>query len=401
MRVAYFDCFSGASGDMILGSLVDAGLDSAVLARELGKLSLPPHRVSFKKVLRAGISGTKFDVLPERAVTNDGDRAGRPWSFKELCGPVERSGLSEKVVSESLSVLRRLGEGEARVHDTTLDDVHFHELGALDTILDVVGAVAGFNRLGLEEILFSPLPTGSGLVECEHGRLPVPAPITLELLRGQKVVSGPGLEGHELTTPTGAAILTTLGRCVDSCPDVTLDAIGYGAGSRDTPETPNLLRVLLGELSSASCSGRDDEVWLVETNVDDMTGEICGYVTDKLFQAGAVDVYTTAIQMKKNRPGVLFSAIVPEGSKEAVEKVFFRETTTFGVRSYKASRSVLGRSFIEVDTRYGPVKIKVGRLNGQIRNMSPEYEDCRRIAEQEAVPLKSVYEAAMEATKRT
>lgn len=393
MKIAYFDCFSGASGDMILGSLVDAGLDSAILAQELKKLSLPPHSISFKKVLRAGIAGTKFDVLPKQ----DSKETGRYLSFEELCRPVEQSGLPEAVKTKGLQVLKRLGECEAKVHNTTLEDVHFHELGALDTVLDVVGAVAAFDKLGVEDVFFSPLPTGSGFVDCEHGRLPVPAPITLELLRGQKVISGPADRGHELTTPTGAAILTTLGKCTESCPDITLNAIGYGAGSRDVPESPNLLRVLLGERFHVAVG---DEVWVLETNVDDMTGEICGYVTDKLFQAGAVDVFTTAIQMKKNRPGVLFTAIVPEGAKEAVEKVFFRETTTFGIRSYKTSRRILGRSFIEVETCYGPVKVKVGRLNGQIKNMSPEYEDCRRIAESKAVPLKSVYEAAMEATKR-
>ncbi|MFQ5957488.1 MAG: nickel pincer cofactor biosynthesis protein LarC [Candidatus Brocadiales bacterium] len=393
MRIAYFDCFSGASGDMILGSLVDAGLDSGLLAQELKKLSLSPHSISFKKVLRTGIAGTKFDVLPEQGSNG----TGRYLSFRELCTPVKESGLSEKIITDSLSILKRLGEAEAKVHNTTLDDVHFHEIGALDTILDVVGAIAAFNKLGVEDIFFSPLPTGSGFVDCEHGRLPVPAPITLELLRGQRLVSGPASRGHELTTPTGAAILTTLGKCTESCPDISLEATGYGAGSRDNPETPNLLRVLLGDLSPVV---RNDEVWVLETNIDDMTGEMCGYATDKLLKAGAVDVYTTAIQMKKNRPGILLTAIVPEGAKEAVEKVLFQETTTFGVRCYKTSRKVLSRSFTEVETRYGPIKIKVGRFNGQIKNISPEYEDCRLIAERNAVPLRSVYEAAMEATKR-
>lgn len=392
VRVAYFDCFSGASGDMILGSLVDAGLDSDLLAQELKKLSLPPHSLSFNKVLRGGIAGTKFDILPGKG--NKG--LGKDLSFKELCRPIEQSDLSKEIITDSLRILKRLGEAEAKVHNTTLDEIHFHEIGALDTILDVVGSVAAFDRLDVEKILFSPLPTGSGLVECEHGRLPLPVPITVELLRGQKLVPGPGISGHELTTPTGAAILTTLGKCTDTCPDISLEAIGYGAGSRDNPESPNLLRVLLGDLTPVA---RSDEVWVLETNIDDMPGEICGYVTDKLFQAGAVDVYTTPIQMKKNRPGILFTAIVPEGAKEAAEKVFFQETTTFGVRCYRTSRRVLGRSFIEVETRYGPVKVKVGRLNGQIKNISPEYEDCRRIAEEKAVPLRSVYEAAMEATK--
>ncbi|MCQ4575106.1 MAG: nickel pincer cofactor biosynthesis protein LarC [Candidatus Brocadiales bacterium] len=393
MRVAYFDCFSGASGDMILGSLVDAGLEGAVLAQEFRKLSLKlPHKISFEKISRAGIAGTKFDVLPEQG----GEKERRHLRFDELCKPVRQMELPEHLLESSIKILTRLGEAEAKVHNTTLEDIHFHEIGALDTVLDVVGAVTALDRLGVEEVLYSPLPTGSGFVECEHGRLPLPAPVTVELLRGQKVFSGPAERDHELTTPTGAAILTTLGRCVDYCPDMTLEAIGYGAGSREVSGSPNLLRVLLGERSHVA---RGDEVWVIETNVDDMTGEICGYVTDKLLQAGAVDVYTTPIQMKKSRPGVLFTAIVPEGARDGVEKVFFRETTTFGIRSYKASRKVLDRNLIEVETCYGPVKVKVGRLNGERRNVSPEYEDCRRIAELKAVPLKSVYEAAMEATR--
>lgn len=387
MKMAYFDCFSGVSGDMVLGSLVDLGLGSSLLTQELEKLSLPAYRISCKKVLRGGITGTKVDVIPSQ-------QSSRSYGFTELCKVIEDSSLSEEVRVESLRVLRRLGEAEAKVHGTSLEEVHFHEIGAVDTVVDIVGSVFGLGSLGIEEVFFSPLPMGRGYVNCEHGQLPVPAPITLELLRGYRLVTG--LADGELTTPTGAAILTTLGKQVETCPDITLEGTGYGAGTRDNPSTPNLLRVLLGELSPEA---QRDEIWVVETNVDDMTGEVCGYVMDKLFQAGAVDVYTTPIQMKKNRPGILLTALVPEGAKTAVEEVFFRETTTFGIRSYKAGRKKLTRQPMEVKTRYGTVKVKVGRLNGMIKIIAPEYEDCKRVAEEKGIPLRLVYEAAWEATK--
>lgn len=387
MRVAFFHCFSGASGDMILGSLVDAGLDSSLISQELEKLSLPPYTLSFKKTLRAGIAGTRFDVIPDKRP--EGHR-----SFDDIYRLIETSKLQEKIRTDSLRVLRRLGEAEARVHNTTLEGVVFHEIGALDSIIDIVGSVVGLEKLGIKEVFFTPLPAGSGYVDCEHGRLPAPAPITLELLKGHKIASSP-VEG-ELTTPTGAAILTTLGKEVEACPELSIEGVGYGAGTRDNPEMPNLLRVLVGEISLES---QRDEMWVVETNIDDMTGELCGYVSEKLFEAGAVDVYTTAIQMKKNRPGFLLTAIVPELRKDAVEEVFFQESTTFGVRAYRVFRKILNRQAAEVETPYGKVKVKVGRLNGHVKSVSPEYEDCRRVAEERGIPLRLIYEAAMEATK--
>ncbi|HHT9152260.1 MAG TPA: nickel pincer cofactor biosynthesis protein LarC [Candidatus Hypogeohydataceae bacterium YC40] len=393
MRIAYFDCFSGAGGDMILGSLVDAGLDHLSLVEEFKKIPLPPHELSFKRVQRGGISGIKFDLIyplyPPKA-----DKSYKAYAFRELQSMVSSSTLRDNTKEKALRVLTRLGEAEARIHNTSLEEVEFHELGAIDTILDIVGAVTALETLGIEKAFSSPLPTGSGLIDVEHGRLPLPAPATVELLKGRKIIAARTTQ--ELTTPTGAAILTTLTEEVDVCPDLRLEKVGYGAGSRKNPECPNLLRVLIGELAPKA---EEDEVWMVETNLDDMTGQLCGYVIDKLFKAGALDVYTTPIQMKKNRPGILLSALVTEAARPAVEMVFFQETTTFGIRAYKVARKKLHRMSAEVNTPYGKVKVKVGWLDGHgvlLRRIAPEYEDCRRIAEEKGVPLRLVYQSAME-----
>jgi uncharacterized protein (TIGR00299 family) protein len=384
LRIAYFDCFSGASGDMILGSLVDAGLDCRLLTEEFKKIPLPPYEVSFLKIQRGGVVGTKFHLHCSGK--------NNTYNFKELCRIIDSSTLSDSVKEKALKVLTRLGEAEARIHNAPLEAVEFHELGAIDTILDIVGAVAGLETLGIEKAFSSPLPTGSGFVETEHGRLPLPAPATAELLKGRKIIATHITQ--ELTTPTGAAILTTLAEEEEVCPDMRLEKVGYGAGSRENLECPNLLRVFIGELALKT---QEEEVWMIETNLDDITGQLCGYVMDKLFKAGALDVYTTPIQMKKNRPGILLSAIVPEAARPAVEMVLFQETTTFGLRMYKVARKKLERKFAEVSTPYGKVKVKVGWLDGQVRRIAPEYEDCRRIAEEKGVPLRLVYQSAMEA----
>lgn len=388
MKIAYFDCFSGASGDMILGSLVGAGLDYHSLVEEFKKIPLPPHELSFKTVHRGGLAGTKFDPL-SLPQTNGNNRA---YTFKDLLDMLHSSTLKCDTKERCLRVLTRLGEAEARIHHTSLDGVEFHELGALDTILDIAGAVIALEVLGIEKAYSSPLPTGSGFIEGEHGRLPLPAPATLELLKGRKIITT--RIAQELTTPTGAAILTTLTEEAEVCPDMHLEKVGYGAGSRENPDYPNLLRVFIGELAEKA---EEEEVWMIETNLDDMSGQMCGYVTEKLFKAGALEVYTTPIQMKKNRPGILLSTLVTEAVRPSVEMVFFQETTTFGIRAYKVARKKLQRMPAEVSTPYGKVKVKVGWLDGQVRRVAPEYEDCRRIAEEKGIPLRLVYQAAMEA----
>ena len=391
---------------MIVGSLVNAGLDYLSLVEEFKKIPLPPYELSFKTVQRGGLAGTKFDLysaplkdksLPPRTDKNrrhppQVDSHHGSYTFKDLLNMVHSSTLKDITKEKVLEVLTRLGKAEARVHNTSLEEVEFHELGAIDTVLDIVGSVIALEILGIERAYSSPLPTGSGFVEGEHGRLPLPAPATVELLKGRKVIATS--IAQELTTPTGAAILATLTEEAEVCPDLRLEKVGYGAGSRENAEHPNLLRVLIGELTPET---EEEEVWMMETNLDDMTGQLCGYVTDKLFKAGALEVYTTPIQMKKNRPGILLSALVPGAARPGVEMVFFQETTTFGIRAYRVARKRLQRMPAEVDTPYGRVKVKVGWLNGQVRRVAPEYEDCRRIAEERGIPLRLVYQSAMEA----
>lgn len=275
---------------------------------------------------------------------------------------------------------------EAKIHDTSIDKIHFHEVGAIDSIIDIIGSVIAMKHLGIEKIYFSPIPTGCGYTTCEHGTFPVPAPATAELLKNQ-LLKSVKIE-KELTTPTGAAIVTTLGNGLRTNPEMKILQIGYGAGNNDNPNIPNLLRILIGETDSSTES---DEMWIVETNIDNMPGEILGYVMDKLFQAGAVDVYFTSIQMKKGRPGIIISIIVSELNLLSVESALFNQTTTFGIRKYKVIRKVLTREFKELDSPLGKIKIKIGTFDGNIKSISPEYEDCKRIAEEKGVPLKQVY----------
>ena len=409
MKIAYFDCFSGASGDMILGALVDAGFDFATLKQELGKLNLSSFNITSQKVKRGGIGGTKVDVVVRKEASDEQRyvKSQKPLSLnvvkeshphrkvEEVYNIIDNSSVSGDVKTDSKKVFQRLAEAEAKVHSTRVTEAYFHEVGAVDAIVDVVGAVIAIKGLGIEKVYTSPMRTGYGYMECLHGRMPIPSPVTLELLKGFQVDSTS--IPYELVTPTGAAILTTLGEPTDKYPTLSLSQVGYGAGNRDNPELPNLLRVVIGEVLSAAAA---EEIWVVETNIDDMTGEICGYIFDKLFEAGAVDVYTTPIQMKKCRPAILLTALVPEQALARVESILFDQSTTFGVRTYKISRKILEREITEVETKYGTVKVKIGRLNGQIKSVSPEYEDCKKIAEERNVPLKLVYSVATEAIGR-
>ena len=398
MKIAYFDCFSGASGDMILGALVDAGFDFATLKQELSKLNLSSFNITSQKVTRGGIGGTKVDVVVRKeAFKESGVRSQLHPHRKaeEVYNIIDNSSVSKDVKTDSKKVFQRLADAEAKVHSTRVTEAYFHEVGAIDAIVDVVGAVIAIKGLGIEKVYTSPMRTGYGYMECLHGRMPIPSPVTLELLKGFRVDSTS--IPYELMTPTGAAILTTLGEPTDKYPTLSLSQVGYGAGNRDNPELPNLLRVVIGEVLLAAAA---EEIWVVETNIDDITGEICGYIFDKLFEAGAVDVYTTPIQMKKCRPAILLTALVPEQALAMVESILFDQSTTFGVRTYKISRKILEREITEVETKYGTVRVKIGRLNGQIKSISPEYEDCKKIAEERNVPLKLVYSVATEAIGR-
>jgi len=389
VKIVYFDCFSGISGDMILGAFVDAGLDINFLQEQLAQLHLHGYEISAEKVKRAGICGTKVHVIISHMDKHSHSTHRHHDSHLNFSGIktiIENSNLHQDIIRDSIKIFQRLAEVEAKVHNTSTEKVHFHEVGAIDSIVDIVGAVIAIKQLGIEKIYFSPIPTGYGFTTCEHGTFPVPAPATAELLKMQ-LLKSVDIE-KELTTPTGAAIITTLGEGLRTTPEMRILQIGYGAGNNDNPTVPNLLRVLIGETIPNIAP---DEMWIVETNIDNMSGEILGYVMEKLFEAGAVDAYFTPIQMKKGRPGIIISAIVAESNLSSVELVLLNQTTTFGIRKYKVVRTILTREFKEVDSQFGKIKVKIGKYNGDIKSFSPEYEDCKRIAEERGIPLKQVY----------
>jgi uncharacterized protein (TIGR00299 family) protein len=382
MRIAYFDCFAGASGDMILGALLDAGIKPEVWQGELSRLNLSGYELRIDRVQKQGIAATAVRVL-----VSEGSQERRLAEIEELIGA---SQLPAEVKETGVEVFRRLAVAEARVHGTTPDRIHFHEVGGVDAIIDIVGAVLGLQLLGIEEVYASALPLGHGFVDCAHGRLPLPAPATVELLQGVPVLSR-DVEG-ELVTPTGAAILTTLARGFGPFPPMTVEGIGCGAGQRDFP-FPNLLRLLVGTTSTA-LDARMETLTLLEANIDDLNPEFYGHLMERLFTAGALDVYLTPVQMKKNRPGVVLSVTCPPAQAEALAALVFAETTTIGLRRQEVQRWALARERVEVETPYGAVGVKVARLGGKVMTASPEYEDCRRLALERGVPLKEVYTAA-------
>ena len=389
MKLAYFDCFSGISGNMVLGALLDAGLGLDALKEALAGLKVSGYEIEARKVKRKGIAGTLVDVR-----ASEGE-VGR--SLGDVLKIIEESDLPEDVKERAGAIFTRLAEAEARVHGVNVEEIHFHEVGGVDAIVDVVGSVIGLKLLGIEEIYSSPLHLGKGFVECAHGILPVPAPATLELVKGVPVY-GWDIEA-ELVTPTGAAIITTLAKDFGHVPPMEVEAIGYGAGHRDLP-IPNLLRVSIGKALEPREHGyEEDVVTVVEANIDDMNPEFYEHVMARLFDRGALDVFLTPIQMKKGWPAVKLSALVKEADLDEMLNAFFEETTTLGVRLYQARRRKLARENVLVETKYGKVSVKVGKLGDIVKNVSPEYEDCRRIAEREGIPLKEVYEEARRAAR--
>lgn len=388
MRIAYFDCFSGASGDMILGSLLDAGLDLETLRRAIGTLEVGGFSVDAQKLRKQGFAATQFDVRIDES-------SHKPHRhLKHIREIIDRSPLPESVQRRATSIFSRLAEAEAEAHGTTIEKVHFHEVGAIDSIVDIVGACLALDHMGIEAVFCSPIPTGSGTVQCEHGTMPVPAPATARLLKGVPLAACE--EMCELTTPTGAAILTTVAQSFGPVPGMVIERIGVGAGRREGKTRPNILRVLIGECLDAGMTAEEaDEVLVLEANLDDSTGEVVGHVYDLLFAAGAMDVYSTPIYMKKNRPATLLTVLAPPGLRETMERIIFAETTTFGIRSHVASRHKLARSFETVETGHGPVRIKVGRRQGRVITASPEFEDCREAAQRSSLPLREVMDQAM------
>jgi len=385
MTTAYFDCFNGAAGDMIVASLIDAGADANVLRERLAALPVEGYALTVEKVSKQGFAATRFSVQLEPT-------AKQPHRhLKNIVAILDDADLPAAVIDCSKLIFTRLAQAEAKVHGTSVEKVHFHEVGAVDAIIDVTGAALALDMLGVSRVICSPVPVGSGTVKCDHGIMPVPAPATAELLTGVPIAETPEL--GELTTPTGAAILTTLAESFGPMPTMSLRTTGYGAGTRDGRTRPNVLRVLLGEPSEA---GETDEVTVLETNLDDTTPEIVAFAMDRLLAAGALDVYTLPIQMKKGRSGLLLTVLCEPARANALESVVFAETPTFGVRRTTMRRSKLRRRHETVQTPFGPIRMKIGEREGAA-TVSPEFEDCRAAAETNGVPLRVVMTAAHKA----
>lgn len=379
MRIAYFDCFSGASGDMILGSLIDAGLSPRRLREELKKLRIPTVGLKTKKVLKGGLAATRVIVEGKKE-----KRSHR--NLKEILRIIERSGIEAEVKEKSREIFMKIASVEGKIHRRPSEEVHFHELGGLDSVVDIVGSVWGTRQLGVEEIYVSKVNVGGGFVKCEHGILPVPAPATLSLMEGKPIYSS-GVE-RELFTPTGAAILSTLGSRFGVMPTINVERVGYGAGRDDLP-LPNLLRLIIG--TSVSASGRE-RVVVVETNIDDMNPQLYDYVMEGLLAMKVLEVFVTPILMKKNRPGHLLTVICASEKLASVTKFLLTETTTIGLRWHEEERAKTDREIVALQTKYGRIRFKLARWEGKVVNFSPEYEDCKRLALEKGVPLKEVFE---------
>ena len=437
MRIAYLGCFSGISGDMFLGAMVDAGVSPALLEKTVAALNVGA-RLETSKVSRNSISATKVDVWisdREKDQPRDGERSfhepahshphkhehshehghhhhdhaqeqpveesdryhhdehvhGRHLS--EIQKIIEAAAISETAKKRALAIFEVLGEAEAKVHNVPVEKIHFHEVGAVDAIVDIVCAAIASEALGVDEWVCSPVNVGGGTVQCAHGRLPVPAPATVELLKGVPIYSS-GID-KELTTPTGAAILKTLVSRFGTIPAYKVEKTGYGAGTRDFPSHANVLRISVGESIEPSKAATPEAISVLEANIDDLNPQVFGYVMDKLLEAGALDVFGTPVQMKKNRPGMLLTVLARTEDAQRLSRLIFAETTTLGIRMREERREVLLRRSESVKTAWGEVRMKIGNLNGSVTNYAPEYEDCRRIASEHGVPLKTVMQEAI------
>jgi len=431
-RVLYLDCFSGISGDMFLGLALDLGVPLATLKRQLARLKLKGYSLASRRVLRSGLWGTQAQVrIPAMAhprrpahsnheahVHTEGEAGHDHTGFhahsamhdshshahaqghrglREIRKIVLGSRLAERVQSRALEVFETLVQAEARVHRVAPQKIHLHEVGAVDAIVDIVGACICLEELGVDRIIASPLPTGSGIIHCEHGIFPVPAPATVEILKGKPVYGGPW-EG-EMVTPTGAALVATLADEFGPLPPLRIARVGYGAGTRDPRDHPNLLRGFLGELDEPSALL--EKVTVIQTTIDDLNPQVYGYLMERLFTVGALEVFFTAIQMKKNRPGTLVTVIVHDDRFDAVATQIFRETTTIGFRYQRMDRVELGREIRKVKTRFGPIRIKVSLFQGAVVQATPEYEDCRAAALKAGVALREVQRVASQEIRKS
>jgi len=475
MRIAYLDCFSGISGDMFLGALVDAGVPEQLLEQTVAALNIA-SRLEISRVQRNGISAIKVDVYskgekdlpreiyweqqaaqsgnskhkheddqaPERGHaaanvshpvallehnyalqspasslggtslrqarsgrTEKAETAPRPREHKhdqpshegrglnEIRDIIEKAAISQLAKQNAMAIFEALGMAEAKIHDTSIEKIHFHEVGAIDAIVDIVCAAVGAEALGVDEIVCSPLNVGGGTVKCAHGTLPVPAPATLELLNDAPVYSS-GIQA-ELVTPTGAAIIKVLAKRFAPFPPVKVEKIGYGAGTRDFDGHSNVVRLTIGESQpELSTDSRQETITVLEANIDDLNPQVFGYVMDRLLEEGALDAFAVPVQMKKNRPGMLLTVLCRTSDGRKLTDLIFRETTTLGVRQREEKRQALAREWVSVTTRWGDVRLKIARMNGVVTNCAPEYEDCRRIATEHHVPLKTVMQEALQ-----
>jgi len=396
MRIGYLDIAIGISGDMTLGALVDAGVELSELRQQLHGLAVSDWQITAEKVSKAGIQATKVTVT-----TTASDRATdhhahhQHASYTELRDVIAGADLPSDVVNSSLQVLDSIAQAEASVHGMALEKVHFHELAGIDTLIDIVGSVIGLRMLGIEKLYCSALPVSHGFVDTAHGHLPVPPPAVAELLKGYPTV--PVDINEETATPTGAALATTLCEQAGTFPAMTVEQVGYGAGSKDFPGCPNVLRLWVGQSAGGDKSLSIDEVVTIEANVDDMNPELHPYVVEQVFAAGALDVWLTPIQMKKGRLAVKISALAAPSEAEAVASAILRESTTFGVRLTCSQRRCLNRESVTVTTRFGELSVKVGYLDGRVATVAPEYEDCLQAAHKHGVPVKTVYSVALAA----
>src|SRR3989344_1407372 len=385
MKTIYFDCFSGISGDMVIGALLDLGLDFKFLEKELKKLKLQNYKLTAKKNVKNGISATKFNVIEFNKTYENNNHEYR--NLKNINKIIDNSKLDKEIKNTIKKIFLKVAVAEAKVHNVPINKIHFHEIGAIDTIIDVAGAVIGLNKLGIEKIYCSKLNVGTGFVEFSHGKWPVPAPATAEILKGAPIYHN-GIKS-ELVTPPGAAIITTLSDSFGEMPAMKLEKIGYGAGTKDLQQ-PNVLRVFYGEPDN-DFGNFDDKIMVMETNIDNMNPEVFPYVIERLMKNGALDAYTTPIRMKKNRIGIKITALSDKNHLDKLSKIIFEETTTLGIRVFPAGRKKLDRKIKTIKTTYGKIRIKISKLNGKIKNIIPEYEDCARVARKFKIPLREVY----------
>ena len=424
MRIAYLDCFSGMSGDMFLGALIDAGVPARLLEETVAALNVDA-RLEVSRVNRSGISASRVDVYVhgEKEVPREDserhehhphehehshDRDHHHHSHEhahshhhgrgltEIRKIIRQATIAESAKNTAIAIFEALGAAEAKVHNVDIEKIHFHEVGAVDAIVDIVCASVGFEALGVDELVCSPLNVGGGTIKAEHGTLPVPVPATVELLKGAPLYSS-GIRA-ELLTPTGAAIVKVLAKRFGSFPEMKIASTGYGAGGRDLSGHPNVVRLTVGE-SLPELAGKisQETVTVLEANLDDLNPQVFGYVMDRVLEEGALDAFGVPVQMKKNRPGTLLTVLCKPEDAPKLTQIIFTETTTLGVRRREEKRQTLARKWVTVPTQWGDVRLKIGSMNGTVTNYAPEYEDCRKIAAEQRVPLKAVMNEAMEA----